>query len=69
MLSKKLVNKIKKYAKLRGGENYNDSDPDRLIAGFENGSPSMQQTWEEGMDIYLKKIKSGKVESGHRIGE
>ena len=69
MLDKKIVNKIKKYAKLRGGESYNDSNADRLIKAFENATKEWQDVYLQGMDIYLKKIKSGKVESGHSIGE
>jgi hypothetical protein len=67
MLSKKLINKITKYAKLRGGDSYNDSDPQRLITAFENGTKQWQETWEEGMDIYLRKIKEGTVLKGMRV--
>lgn len=69
MLSEKLIAKIKKYAKLRGGENYNEADPKKLIKAFENGTPEWQKVWEQGMDVYLRKIRTGKVQEGHSIGE
>lgn len=67
MLDKKTQTKIRKYAKLRGGESYNDSDPDKLMAAFEKSTPEWQKVYLEAMDIYFKSVKSGKTKPGESI--
>lgn len=68
-MEKRLINKIKKYAKLRGGKSYNEADPEKLIRAFENATAEWQKVYEEGMDIYLHSIKTGRVRAGESMGK